>query len=240
MTEAVRLAKRVAELKGCSRREAELLIEGGWVRVAGQVVETPQFRVRDEAVEVDAKASPTPIAPVTLVLHKPAGVRPQATDALLAEAARFAGDRSGLRRLQRHFSGLECVTPLEDAASGLLVFTQDGRVRRKLVEDAALLEHEVMVDVQGQVTPGQLQQLNQPPVIDGRAMLAARVSVSRQQPDLTGLRFALKGYWPGQIATMCAAAGLTVTAIRRIRIGRLPMAGLPAGQWRYLLPYERF
>lgn len=240
MTEAVRLAKRVAELKGCSRREAELLIEGGWVRVAGQVVETPQFRVRDEAVEVDAQASPTPIAPVTLVLHKPAGVRPQATDALLAEAARFAGDRSGLRRLQRHFSGLECVTPLEDAASGLLVFTQDGRVRRKLVEDAALLEHEVMVDVQGPVTPEQLRQLNQPPVVDGRAMLAARVSVSRQQPDLTGLRFALKGYWPGQIATMCAAAGLTVTAIRRIRIGRLPMAGLPAGQWRYLLPYERF
>lgn len=240
MTEAVRLAKRVAELKGCSRREAELLIEGGWVRVAGQVVETPQFRVHDEPVEVDAKASPTPIAPVTLVLHKPAGVRAASDGELLAEAARFAGDRSGLRRLQRHFSGLECVTPLEDAASGLLVFTQDGRVRRKLVEDAALLEHEVMVDVQGQVTPEQLQQLNQPPVVDGRAMLAARVSVSRQQPDLTGLRFALKGYWPGQIATMCAAAGLTVTAIRRIRIGRLPMAGLPAGQWRYLLPYERF
>lgn len=240
MTEAVRLAKRVAELKGCSRREAELLIEGGWVRVAGQVVETPQFRVHDEPVEVDAKASLKPIAPVTLVLHKPSGVRAAPDGESLAEAARFAGDRSGLRRLQRHFSGLACVTPLEDAASGLLVFTQDGRVRRKLVEDAALLEHEVMVDVQGQVTPEQLQQLNQPPVVDGRAMLAARVSVSRQQPDLTGLRFALKGYWPGQIATMCAAAGLTVTAIRRIRIGRLPMAGLPAGQWRYLLPYERF
>lgn len=240
MTEAVRLAKRVAELKGCSRREAELLIEGGWVRVAGQVVETPQFRVHDEPVEVDAKASLKPIAPVTLVLHKPSGVRAAPDGELLAEAARFAGDRSGLRRLQRHFSGLECVTPLEDAASGLLVFTQDGRVRRKLVEDAALLEHEVMVDVQGPVTPEQLQQLNQPPVIDGRAMLAARVSISRQQPELTGLRFALKGYWPGQIATMCAAAGLTVTAIRRIRIGRLPMAGLPAGQWRYLLPYERF
>ena len=238
--DGVRLAKRVAELRGCSRREAELLIEGGWVRVAGRVVETPQFRVRDEVVEVAVGARAEPLLPVTFVLHKPAGLRIGAAGALLAESARFAGDRSGLRRLQRHFSGLECITPLEDAASGLLVFTQDGRVRRKLVEEAALVEHEVMVDVAGPVTPEQLQQLNQPPVIDGRAMLAARVSISRQQPDLTGLRFALKGYWPGQIATLCTAAGLAVSGIKRIRIGRLPMAGLPPGQWRYLLPYERF
>lgn len=238
--DGVRLAKRVAELRGCSRREAELLIEGGWVRVAGQVVETPQFRVRDEAVEVSAGARAEPLPPVSFVLHKPVGAPTQAAEALLSESARFAGDRSGLRRLQRHFAGLACVTPLEDAASGLLVFTQDARVRRKLTEEAALLEHEVMVDVAGPVTPEQLQQLNRPPVVDGRAMLAARVSLSRQQPGVTGLRFALKGYWPGQIASMCAAAGLTVTGIKRIRIGRLPMAGLPVGQWRYLLPYERF
>ncbi|MEO6626792.1 MAG: RNA-binding protein, partial [Burkholderiaceae bacterium] len=28
--------------------------------------------------------------------------------------------------------------------------------------------------------------------------------------------------------------------MRRIRVGRVPMAGLPPGQWRYLLPGERF
>jgi len=241
-SDGVRLAKRVAELQRCSRREAELYIEGGWVRVGGRVVEAPQFRVHDEPVEVDPKASLKPLAPVTFLLHKPAGMKTDAMPLpqLLSETSRFAGDRSGLRWLQRHFNGLEAVTPLEDGASGLLVFTQDARIRRKLVEEAALVEHEVMVDVAGPVTPAQLQQLNQPPVIDGRAMLAARVSLSRQQPDVTGLRFALKGYWPGQIAQQCASAGLTVTAIKRLRIGRLPLASLPAGQWRHLLPYERF
>ena len=39
-----RLAKRVAAMLSCSRREAELYIEGGWVRVEGVVVEEPQFR----------------------------------------------------------------------------------------------------------------------------------------------------------------------------------------------------
>ena len=33
MTEAIRLSKRLIELVGCSRREAELYIEGGWVSV---------------------------------------------------------------------------------------------------------------------------------------------------------------------------------------------------------------
>ena len=34
-----RLAKRVAEIVPCSRREAEQYIEGGWVSVDGQIVE---------------------------------------------------------------------------------------------------------------------------------------------------------------------------------------------------------
>ena len=41
----IRLAKRVADMLGCSRREAELYIEGGWVTVDGAGVEAPQARV---------------------------------------------------------------------------------------------------------------------------------------------------------------------------------------------------
>lgn len=241
--EGMRLARRVAELTGCSRREAELYIEGGWVRVNGEVVETPQFRVLDQTVELDPAARRQPVAapaPVTFVLHKPTGIDTAAAVDLLRPQTRDPRDRSGIRPLQRHLRGLALVTPLESAASGLLVYTQDWRVKRKLMDDAALMEHEVMVDVRGTVSPEALQRLNQAPVIDGRAMSPARVSVNRQTGDVTGLRFALKGYWPGQIAQMCSAAGLEVMAIKRLRIGRLSLAGLPAGQWRYLMPYERF
>jgi len=249
-TEGVRLARRVAELAGCSRREAELYIEGGWVRVNGEVVEVPQFRVQDQTVELDPAARRQPAAapaPITLVLHKPSGIvasapagQAHAAIDLLRPEQRDSSDRSGIRQLQRHLRGLEVVTPLEPAASGLLVFTQDWRVKRKLVEDGALVEHEVMVDVRGAVAPEALQQLNRAPVVEGRAMAPARVSVNRQTDDVTGLRFALKGYWPSQIAHMCSAAGLEILAIKRIRVGRLPLAGLPEGHWRYLMPYERF
>ncbi len=57
----------------CSRREAEQYIEGGWVRVNGLVVETPQFKVQDQRVELDPKATLDPVSPVSLLLHKPPG-----------------------------------------------------------------------------------------------------------------------------------------------------------------------
>ncbi len=244
MTEPVRLSKRLSDMIGCSRREAELYIEGGWVRVDGQVIEVPQFKVTDQQVALDPKARLEPVAAVTLLLHKPPGLTwdhsTTPARALLLAQNHWAGDHHAPRLLQRHLNVQASVTPLETDASGLLVFTQDWRVERKLVQDAALVEHELTVDVRGKVSDAQLQQLNRAPVIDGRAMLPARVSISRQTEATTGLRFAVKGHRPGQIAQMCSAAGLQVVAMKRIRVGRIAMAALPLGQWRYLAPFERF
>ena len=57
MSEPVRLAKRLAEMLSCSRREAEQYIEGGWVTVDGEVVEEPQFRVLHQKIELSNVAS---------------------------------------------------------------------------------------------------------------------------------------------------------------------------------------
>lgn len=228
----VRLSKRVAAQAGCSRREAELLIENGAVRVDGEPALVPQARVRPgQRVEIEAGARPVPVAPVTLLLHKPAGLATGEAHRLLVPANHHAPERAGLRFLPRHAAGQRCMTPLETAASGLVVFTQEWRVERRLTEDAALLEHELVVDVAGPVGPEQLARLDQAP---------ARVSISQQAEGHTGLRFALKGPQPGEVAQRCRAAGLQVLGMRRLRIGRVPMAGLQEGQWRYLLPHESF
>ena len=39
---------------------------------------------------------------------------------------------------------------------------------------------------------------------------------------------------------MCEQVGLKVVGLKRIRIGRVVLGNLPAGQWRYLGPEERF
>ena len=68
----------------------------------------------------------------------------------------------------------------------------------------------------------------------------AKVALSKQTENVAGLRFAVKGFEAGVTADLCYRAGLEVDAMRRIRIGRLPLAGLEVGQWRFLLGYERF
>ena len=251
----IRLAKRVAEQLNCSRSTAEQFIEGGFVSVDGQVVEAPGARVRpDQAVTVAQDASLLELTPVTLLLHKPAGFEAglgvpagQAAHAsrsqgatpattLLNAASHLGDDASGIRVLQRHFKQLECFTPLPTEASGLVVYTQDKRIARKLAEDIESLEQECIVEVKGNIAPNGRQRLCHGLSFSGRPLPPIKVSWQSE----TKLRFALKGIRPGQIPAMCDAVGLTVVALKRIRIGRVPLAKVPEGQWRYLQPWEKF
>ena len=56
----------------------------------------------------------------------------------------------------------------------------------------------------------------------------------------THLRFALKRVAPEWVAPVCAALGLELVALKRLRLGRISLGKLPEGQWRYLQGYERF
>jgi 23S rRNA pseudouridine2604 synthase len=259
MTDPIRLAKRVAELRGCSRREAEQFISGGWVKVDGIVVEEPQFRVSDQRIDIDPLADPGQAEPVTLLLHKPSGYHTTAGDPpasqLLGAATLWSEDASGIRPLKKHFAQLTLCVPLEPSASGLVVFTQDWRVARKLTEDAATLEHEVVVEVAGELPPNGLKRMNRGipfhPQEVGRGGKDAKASTTtlqgRTPPAIkvswqneTRLRVALKGAQPGQIAHLCEAVGLQVLSMKRIRLGGVPLGKLPPGQWRYLREDERF
>lgn len=228
-----RLAKRVAEMLPCSRREAEQYITGGWVTVDSVVVEEPQFRVLHQKIELSKDASLLAATAVTLLLHKPAG-----WVADLQQASHWPDDRCSTVLLKKHLTAA-LVTPLALPACGLVVFTHDWRVARKLVDDAATLEHEVVVEVTGSIKPGGLERLNRMDhgfTFNGKLLSPVKVSWQSE----ARLRFALKGEQPGQIAFFCESVGLTITGMKRLRIGQVAMRGLPVGQWRYLLPTERF
>lgn len=240
MSDPIRLAKRVAELARCSRIEAEQYVEGGWVTVNGQVVEEPQRMVSDEAIEIDGNARLQATEPATILLHKPAGFdaisgsNPAA--ALVSPESRWADDPSGMRLLQRHFHRLTPLVPLDKDASGLMVLTQDGRVWRRLTEDGDEIEQEFVVEVSGEIAAWGLRRLNHGLSYNGRALPPCKVSWQNE----IRLRFAIKGVQGGQLRHMCAQVGLDVVAIRRLRIGKIPLAKMPAGAWRYLPAGERF
>lgn len=234
MSSPVRLAKSLAKIASCSRREAELYIAGGWVMVDGQVVEEPQFMVAEQKVELHPKATLTPVEPVTILFHQPPDI--EFTPQLICADTHAADDRSGIRILKQHFVRLTQCSPIERNASGLSVFTQDFHVSRKLSDDAATIEQEYVVEVAGELPEEKLKLLNHGLSFNGKELPPIKVSWQNE----TRLRFALKGVQPGQIVHMCQCVGLQIVSIKRLRIGRISMGKLPVGQWRYLLGYERF
>ncbi len=230
MPEPIRLSKRLIELVGCSRRESELYIEGGWVTVDGVIVEEPQFKVLNQQVELLPGASATAIEPVTLLLHQPANN--EVLLPLLDASTRWAEDPFEIRMIKKHFIRHSPLFPLPSEAAGLVVFTQDWKVQRKLTDDAGILEQEFIVEVSGDMVANGLELLKH-----GSATLPP-CKVSWQNE--TRLRFALKGLTPGLIELMCDRVGLQIVSMKRIRIGGVPMGKLPVGQWRYLASGERF
>lgn len=241
MTESVRLAKRLAADLSCSRGDAERYIEGGWVAVDGKTVEEPGARVAPgQTVALLPGAKLEDIKPVTVLVHKPAGTyadnEPGSALDLIIPKNLTPGDRSGRRYLKRMFNGLKLVTPLERAASGLVVYTQEYAVSRKLMEEGKLVEQEYVAQVTGKLSDSDLARLQRGMAFEGRAATPMKVSWQNE----THLRFALKTPPLGFIEYVCDTAGLQLQQLRRIRIGRLPLAGMAAGQWRYRLDYERF
>ncbi|MFP7721718.1 rRNA pseudouridine synthase [Lysobacter sp. A3-1-A15] len=245
MPASTRLAHRVAELHGCSRADAEQYIQNGWVSVDGQVVESPQHPVDAQRVELHPDARVEPVEPATVLFHKPVGVDAIAgTDPAsshVTPATHWADDPSGQRILQRHFQRLTPLVPLEKDASGLMVLSQDGRVWRRLTEDADQIEHEYLVEVSGEIAPYGLHRLGNGLEYQGRELERCKVSWQNE----TRLRFAIKAARQGQLQAMCAQVGLEVVSIRRLRIGRVPIGksangAMPPGAWRYLPVGEKF
>ena len=242
--EKVRVSKLMSEQGICSRREADSYIERGWVLVDGVPVTELGTRVYPNQKITLAKAAQSrQDAAVTILLNKPVGyvsAQPekgyQPAIVLITPEAHFAGDRSPLQFNPVHLRGLAPAGRLDIDSTGLLVLTQDGRIAKQLIGESSGMEKEYLVRVQGKLAADGLALLNFGLKLDGAPL--KRADVRWQNEDQ--LRFVLREGKKRQIRRMCELVGLAVTGLKRVRIGNVPLADLPTGQWRYLGADERF
>lgn len=230
MTESIRLSKRLIQQIGCSRREAELYIEGGWVTVDGEVVDQPQFPVSGQTVALLPGANTEAAGPVTLVMHVAADLNKEQTLTQLIPASRWAEDKSPGRLLKRHMFEIKPCLPLQPGVAGMQILSQHWGLQRKFLDDGPRMEQEFVVEVNGTLPAEKLALLNSGLSFLGKKLPAAKVSWQSE----TRLRFALKNPLPGQIQSVCEQVGLEVLAIKRIRIGATSMGKMAIGQWRFL------
>jgi 23S rRNA pseudouridine2604 synthase len=245
--EGVRVNKLMTERGLASRREADDWIAAGWVRVDGAVAKLGQRVAPDAVLSIDERARQEQQHRVTVLLNKPMGwVSGQPEDgyepavALVTAANHWDGDRSGIRFHVGHLRHLAPAGRLDIDSTGLLVFTQDGRVARHLIGDETRVEKEYLVRV-ARVDGGPVQETDLGPLrhgleLDGVQLRPAQASWQNEQQ----LRIVLREGRKRQIRRMCELVGLQVLGLKRVRIGSVPLGPLPEGRWRYLREDERF
>ena len=245
--EGVRISKLITERGLASRREADDWIAAGWVRVAGKAAELGQRVAANTVIDIDPRARQEQARQVTVLLNKPIGiVSGQAEDGyepaitLVTVANRWSGDNSGIGYHPGHLRHLAPAGRLDIDSTGMLVFTQDGRVAKRLVGDQTRVEKEYLVRVvyskPGPFPEEDMQTLRQGLTLDGVLLRPAAVSWQNEEQ----LRIVLREGRKRQIRRMCELVGLQVLGLKRVRIGSVPLGQLPLGQWRYLRDDERF
>ncbi len=241
--EGVRLSKVMSERGMCSRREADLWIERGWVFVDGERVSELGSRIDPNAeVAISKEAKFDQAKQVTVLLNKPVGyVSGQPEPGFTPAITLITPDNQLRQSGDPEFKPwmLRSLSPsgrLDIDSTGLLVLTQDGRVARKLIGDDSQVEKEYLVRVAGEMIKGGLQLLNHGLELDGQALKPARV----KQLNEDQLHFILKEGKKRQIRRMCELVGLRVTGLKRVRIGRVKLGELEIGQWRFLRADESF
>lgn len=243
VSEPLRLSKLMAQRGLCSRREADEFISRGLVFVDGVRVDTLGTKVLPEqTVTLAPEAEAQQEGLVTILLNKPIGYvsgQPEkgykpAIELIIGDnrAADFPGPL--LRR--EHLSGLAPAGRLDIDSKGLLVFTQDGRLAKRLTGENSQIEKEYLVRVAGELDADGLAQLRHGLSLDGKPLKPARVEwINADQ-----LRFVLTEGRKRQIRRMCDQVGLKVQGLKRVRIGNVKLGKLPEGEWRYLADAETF
>lgn len=242
MAAEVRVSKLMAARGLCSRREADVYLQAGLVRVNGETVGVGAKTQPDAQIELDQKAQLQQQALATILLNKPVGwVSAQPEDGYRPAIELITPENQdpqfpGPRLQSRHFQGLAVAGRLDIDSRGLLVFTQDGRLARQLIGENSDIEKEYLVRVSGRIDDRAVEKLRHGLHLDDKPLKPALIDVLG--PDR--LRFVLKEGKKRQIRRMCELVGLRVQSLVRVRVGRVKLGNLNPGQWRFLRPDEVF
>ena len=221
-----RLQKLLSAAGVCSRRQAEAYIQAGRVTVNGRTARLGGKADPDrDRVEVDGVPLSAGKRRTYIMLNKPRGY------------VTTLADERGRKTVAQLVSGCPArvwpVGRLDMDSEGLLLLTDDGALTQRLTHPSHQVEKEYQVWVGGDIDRA-LPILRAPVTEGGEVLTADRV-------ERTGERTLTVVIHQGknrQVRRMCAAAGLTVERLRRVREGAVRLGGLKVGQWRPLTAAE--
>ena len=222
----MRLQKFIAASGLCSRREAEERIRQGRVTKNGVTASLGDGAEEGDDVRVDGVSVSPVIGHTYIMLNKPRGVVTTMKDEqgrrTVAELTRDVGAR------------LLPVGRLDLQSEGLLIMTDDGELLNRLAHPSHETEKTYRVRVHGAPLEEAMETLRQPITWEGVTYRADKVELCAENT----LEITVHEGKNHEIRNMCAAVGLKVERLQRIRQAGLALGTLPPGKWRYLTEDE--
>ena len=246
-----RLQKVMADAGVASRRDCELAIRAGRVRVNGRrvtdmpcLVEPGRDLVELDGVVIDTRrrAAIRERDRVYLMLNKPRGVISTARDPEgRPNVVAFVGP--AVPQGERVYP----VGRLDADSTGLVLLTNDGELAHRLAHPRHGVAKEYRVTVQGQLTSEALARLSKglyladvnDPAGGAKRARPERLRVlnqkkDRSRGDLSLVSVTLREGQNREIRRLFARVGAKVRRLERIALGPLQLGGLATGQYRRL------
>lgn len=223
-----RLQKVIAARGLASRRQAEVMISQGRVRVNGMLVTELGTKVDSATAEiqVDGKILADDQELLYLLLHKPIGYVTTMDDPQHRPIVSDLLDGIDTR--------VYPVGRLDINSSGLLFCTNDGELANRMMHPRYKLKKYYLVTVDGRVSTANVQHLRQGVDLDDGFSRPEQVVVKHSSGETTKLEIVLREGRNRQVRRMLAAIGHPVKKLVRTRIGFLRLGDLPKGKYRFL------
>ena len=230
-TGKIRLQKFLSEAGVAARRVAEDLVLEGRVKINGRVVDgLPAFvDPQEDDVRVDGERV-RPASRVYYLLNKPKGT----------VVSNY--DPAGRKKVGDLLAGVVVrvfpVGRLEIDADGVLLMTNDGDLAERLTHPRYGVEKVIRVAVKGQVSPEDLVKVRKGMWLSEGRTPSARVNVTYSAREMTVMEITMRESKHRAIPRMLSRLGYKVKKLTCIRIGRLTVRGMRAGQYRALTADE--
>jgi 23S rRNA pseudouridine2605 synthase len=214
-----------------SRRKAEALIEARRVTVNDETATLGLSVSGDEEIQLDGRRVLLPPSHSSFALNKPAGYLTTLKD----EPDK---DRPTVAELMPEVPGLVPAGRLDAETTGLLVLTNDGQLANRITHPSSEIEKKYRLTLRNPVLPGALEALAAGPLLEDGPMSPPAISDRRNHGRTTTLNLTIHEGRNRIIRRACAAVGLDLVSLHRVRVGPVQLGDLAAGEHRPLTEAE--
>ncbi len=214
-----------------SRRKAEALIEARRVAVNGETATLGLSVSGEEEIQLDGRRVLLPSTHSSFALNKPAGYLTTLKD----EPRK---NRPTVADLMPDVPGLVPAGRLDAETTGLLVLTNNGQLANRITHPSSRIEKEYRLTLKNPVPAPALEALAAGPLLEDGPMSPPAVSNRRNQGRTTTLNLTIHEGRNRIIRRACAAVGLGLLSLHRVRVGPVELGSLAEGEHRPLTAGE--